>query len=48
MAEKNYSNEQLKERNGSDEEKQTGVKPTSDGIAMKVEEPGSEPTTVSR
>jgi hypothetical protein len=36
MAEKNYSNEQLEERTGNDEEKQTGVKPTGDATEVEA------------
>jgi hypothetical protein len=36
MAEKNESNEQLEERNGSDEEKQTGIKSTGDAAEAEA------------
>jgi hypothetical protein len=36
MAEKNDSNEQLEERNGSNEEKQTGVKPIGDAAELEA------------
>jgi hypothetical protein len=36
MAEKNDSNEQLEERNVSEEEKQTGIKPTTDAAEAEA------------
>lgn len=36
MAEKNDSNEQLEERNVSEEEKQTGIKPTTDAAEVEA------------